>query len=184
MRHRVRHRRHRPRTLVHSQPPRRWWRVTRCVFANPVPVITAVGAVLTCSVSNASYQWFFNNNLLAGATQQTYTAQYNGNYAVSVIDTKGCSGNSISFPVSWIIITYDVLAYPVPSNGKVIVTSKYIKGAARLKLYSAAGALVMDKQISDLSVKNEIDIRSLSRGVYELNVFTDNGVFVKKIERN
>ena len=154
------------------------------VFANPVPVITAVGAVLTCSVNNASYQWFFNNSLLSGATQQSYTALYNGNYTVLVVDSKGCTGSSATFPVSGIIITYEVLAYPVPSSGKVIVISKYIKGAARLELYSTDGALVLDKQISDLSVKNEIDIRNLSRGLYELKVFTDNGVFVKKIERN
>ena len=154
------------------------------VFANPVPVISLAGTVLSCNVSNAGYQWYYNNTLISGATQQTYTAMYNGNYTVSVVDANGCSGNSAVFTVSGIVYVYDILTYPVPSNGKVIVTSKYIRGAARLKLYNAEGALVMDKQVIDMSLKNEIDIRNLSAGIYELKVFTDNGVFVKKIERN
>ena len=153
------------------------------VFANPVPVITMVGTVLTCSTVGATYQWFFNNTIIAGATLQTYTALQNGNYTVSVVDVNGCSGTSAAVTVSGITSVVGIKVFPIPSSGKVFITATNIKGAATLKLYNAAGALVLQKAIADISLKNEIDIRQLAGGVYELKLFTEQGVFVKKIER-
>ena len=34
------------------------------VYANPVPLISTAGAMLSCNVSNASYQWYYNNTLI------------------------------------------------------------------------------------------------------------------------
>lgn len=154
------------------------------VFANPVPVITAAGTALTCSISGASYQWFLNNTLIAGATQQTYTALQNGNYTVSVVDANGCSGTSALVTVSGISIYTGIQVYPVPSNGKVYITASNIKGTATLWLYNAAGALVMQKEIKDMAVRNEIDIKPLAAGIYELKLDTDEGTFVQKIQRH
>lgn len=44
-----------------------------------------------------SYQWKFNGNSIAGATNQTYIANQNGNYTVTVVDYSGCSGTSQPF---------------------------------------------------------------------------------------
>ena len=55
----------------------------------PVPVITASGYVLTCSITGTTYQWFLNNTLIAGAVQQTYAARKNGDYTVLVVDVNG-----------------------------------------------------------------------------------------------
>jgi len=39
----------------------------------------------------ASYQWYFNNTLIKGATDTIYIATENGNYNIAVRDTNGCS---------------------------------------------------------------------------------------------
>ena len=155
------------------------------VFANPVPVITATGiTALSCSISGGTYQWYLNNVLIPGATQQTYTALQNGAYTVAVVDANGCSGTSVPLAVTEIVVSFEVLVYPNPSDGKFTVTSKYIKGKATVKLYNAAGALVLDKTLNEISDKNEIDIRNMAAGMYEIKIFTDHGDFVKKIQRN
>ena len=153
------------------------------VFANPVPVITAAGVVMTCSISGAVYQWYFNNNLITGATQQTYTALQNGNYTVSVVDINGCSGSSVPFAMTSVSTVHELLIYPIPSKAKVTITGKNMKGMLIIKLYSITGALVMDKQFNDISVKNEIDISNLATGMYEIKLFTDEGKFVRKIQK-
>ena len=66
------------------------------------PLITAGGSVsfcaggsvtLTSSVAT-SYQWYFNGNLVSGASFQTYIANASGDYTVSVKNDNGCSATS------------------------------------------------------------------------------------------
>ena len=154
------------------------------VSANPLPVISANGSLLTCNPAAVTYQWYFNNTLIVGATQQTYTATQNGDYTVRVVDVNGCTGISSIFTVNTINVSYEVLVYPNPSPGNITVTSKYIKGAARIRLYGSNGALVMDKTLADLSIKNDVDINHLAAGVYEMKIITTRGSFVKKIQRS
>ncbi len=155
------------------------------VLANPVPVITATGTLLTCNIPASSYQWFVNNNLITGATQQTYDAVLDSSYTVSVVDANGCSGISAakivpSVPINTVT---GIQVFPIPSDGIVYITSGDIKGPAKLKLYNSIGALVMDKEISDMSLKNEINISKLAGGVYEMKLSTEKGIFVRKIQR-
>lgn len=149
------------------------------VFANPVPLITAVGTLLTCSISGASYQWFFNNAIITGATSQNYAARKNGDYTVSVVDANGCNGTALPYTVSG--IKDGLLVYPNPAGSKISITSYNIPGKAVVEMYASNGAKVVYKEITDLSAKNEIDIRQLAAGLYELKITTDKGVFIKKI---
>ena len=153
------------------------------VFPNPVPAISATGPVLSCTVGGAVYQWYFDNVLIPGAILQTYTALQNGNYTVSVVDPNGCKGNSAAYTVTGIVVIYDVQVYPNPSRGKITVSSKYIKGAARINIYNAVGELVLIKEITDISLKNLIDIRNLPAALYVLKLYTDQGIIIKKIVR-
>jgi len=83
------------------------------------------GSVVLSTTSQSGNQWYFNNQLLSGATNQTYTATNNGYYKASfvllgntlftdsilvnvltaplppsVIDTTICSGNSVLLSVA------------------------------------------------------------------------------------
>lgn len=150
------------------------------VFPLPVPVITASGHTLTGSAGAVSYQWFVNNIPVAGAVAQSYLARKNGDYTVAVVDGNGCSGTSAVYTVSGIADA--VFVYPNPAGAKVVITSYNITGKARLIMYDPAGALVIDKLINDISVKNDIDMRNLAAGIYMVKIVTDKGVFTKKIQ--
>lgn len=155
------------------------------VRANPSPTITAADRLLTCNTTAASYQWYRDGIAVPGATQQTYNAVADGNYSVMVTDAEGCTGksDSISIPLPVTAIP-GIQVYPVPSSDIVYITAGDISGAARFRLYNSAGQLVMDKLVSDLSIKNEINISHLSHGVYELKIITEKGTYTKKIQRN
>lgn len=60
--------------------------------AAPAATITAVGTILTADQAGATYQWIdcANSSAISGATNQSYTATANGNYAVEVT-VAGCS---------------------------------------------------------------------------------------------
>ncbi|GIV32736.1 MAG: hypothetical protein KatS3mg031_0271 [Chitinophagales bacterium] len=73
---------------------------TYCVTVNPLPELCAfyTGCADTCSPftiqgpgGGISYQWLYNGNPLPGDTLQNYTATQNGNYAVVVTNSFGCS---------------------------------------------------------------------------------------------
>ncbi|MBS1741530.1 MAG: PKD domain-containing protein [Bacteroidetes bacterium] len=157
------------------------------VTANPVPLITATDRILTCNLAATAYQWYLNGNIISGATQQTYNAADDGNYTVMVTDANGCTGVSAAIAIPVVVPANGVpgiQVYPVPSSGMVYISSGDITGAAKMRLYNAAGQLVMEKTFSDMTTRNEINIAGLAAGVYELKLITEKGTYVKKIQRN
>ena len=89
---------------------------------------TQNGVVLTANAIGASYQWLdCDNNLMviAGETNQSFTATSNGNYAV-VVSENGCSDTSACMSINGVGLTtltssqsLKVLVYPNPTTGLV-----------------------------------------------------------------
>lgn len=70
-------------------------------FPNPVifnsnPLIPCDNALMV-SPGNASYQWYFNNASISGATSNSYSASQSGSYTVEVTNTSGCTGSSTAY---------------------------------------------------------------------------------------
>lgn len=64
------------------------------------PVITAgVGDTLV-STAAATYQWLLNNTAIAGATGQRVSARQQGDYAVEITDSNGCTATSAVYTVT------------------------------------------------------------------------------------
>jgi uncharacterized delta-60 repeat protein len=80
--------------------------------------------LLTANQNGADYQWLDCNNMqeISGATEQSFTALINGNYAVAITlnncnDTSACySINTID--IEEILIRKDWIIFPNPSNGQ------------------------------------------------------------------
>ena len=65
------------------------------------PPVACDSAVLTAnSGSFYSYQWYYNNLQVAGATSQSYGATQTGNYSVSVRNAAGCAATSPTVAVT------------------------------------------------------------------------------------
>jgi gliding motility-associated-like protein len=92
----------------------------------PTPVITAGGPTSICqggsvvlnAGSAASYQWYLNGGIIAGATGNTYTASASGVYTVVSTNTSGCT----SAPSTGITVTVNAIppAATVTAGGPTI----------------------------------------------------------------
>src|SRR5690606_23152224 len=70
-------------------------------------VITATGTTLVAQANNLGYQWLdCDNNYspIPGATNQSYTATVNGNYAVA-LSNNACADTSACMPITQVATT-------------------------------------------------------------------------------
>jgi len=143
-------------------------------------VTTQNGLTLTASATGASYQWIdcANNTAVAGATNQSFTAMANGSYAVEVTE-NGCADTSTCIPVIGVGINNVDLnnafnLYPNPTNDWVNIQSD-VKIEA-ISIISIQGRRVM-REFST----NKINLSSLSKGYYFVEIETTKGTVRKKI---
>ena len=109
----------------------------------PNPDLKQAKDTLFCSSdpSYVSYQWYFDNAQIAGATGLYYVVKQSGNYNVAVTDSNGCT---ISVGINIVLtgigsnqpgIQFNLLIYPDPSSDYVFVHSSTFHASPRNKSY-------------------------------------------------
>ncbi|TNE77125.1 MAG: T9SS type A sorting domain-containing protein, partial [Bacteroidetes bacterium] len=145
--------------------------VTVNVSATPVPVITANGDTLS-TIAGTSYQWYFNGNIIPGATNQTHVANAGGEYFVEVTNALGCTGTSAVYTVSLANVE-DILAdrlsiYPNPASNQLTVeVPESIQSSFNLVIYDHMGRIVYNEEMSN-KADIQIDLHEFESGVYHL----------------
>ncbi|MFI5222591.1 MAG: T9SS type A sorting domain-containing protein, partial [Bacteroidia bacterium] len=132
-----------------------------------------------------TYQWYLNSTIIPGAKGRIWIAQQNGAYNVNVIDSNGCAvmsyvyhlGNfgteSLSGNVNSILI------YPNPNNGIFEIKTNSQMPVTKIELYDAVGNKLYDEKPNASS--SQIHLENLSKGIYFLKLFTEDGVVVKRV---
>lgn len=141
----------------------------------PDPVITATGNVLSTG-TYVSYQWFFNEVVIPGATNATYTATNGGGYRVRVVDANGCVDTSAVYNHSVVGIEDVSLAasiklYPNPA-GSVLNISAPV--SIHIMIYSLDGRLLLQQRDAE-----RIDISRLAKGMYQVRINDKEGNLLK-----
>jgi len=142
--------------------------------------------MLTANQSGATYQWLDCDNgnaPIVDATNQTYTATENGNYAVEVT-IGSCTETSVCENVSNVNLNElehnSISVYPNPTNGILNINFENITGSVNYTLTTIEGRLI--KQQQNLSVNTiSIDISNESKGIYLLKVDNNTSTHVYKI---
>ena len=146
------------------------------------PVIGQNKDTLSAFPVGYSYQWYLNDQPIPGATQQTYIKSIQGAYKVEVTDGNGCLVKSDS-QVPTGSDSYNSVSvlniYPNPSHEKIFIETDNTNVDFIIRLLSVQGALL--KEIKSRSSLSELDIQTLSNGIYILEVDTSNGSIYKKI---
>jgi PKD repeat protein len=141
--------------------------------------------VLLTASAGDSYQWYKDDVAISGATNQTYTATVRGTYSVAV-NIGGCNALSNKLPTS--INTTDfsksVKVYPIPSKGKVTLelnTSDI--GNVQVNVTDLSGKTVYQTSIDKkgLSLKESLDLSSLGKGVYLIEIVTPKNKGIRRI---
>ena len=154
-----------------------------------IPVIDISTTVnLTSITSNqqgASYQWIDCNGYvpIVGATNQTYTAVTNGNYAV-VVSVGVCSDTSVCVPITTVKIKEDVLendvpVYPNPNNGIFAIE---LNATSLIIINNIIGVVVL-KQFLDKG-KQTINLQSEVNGIYFIQILSEGKQQVTKLVKD
>lgn len=158
-----------------------------CIYVQQ-PVIMISGDTLTCTPA-ASYQWFFNGNIINGATDQVFIASQSGNYTVEIIDSIGCTASSeqvmLAVGVDEPEVGLDnVKVYPNPVSDVLKVEwESAFDGEVAIQLVSLVGEIAFSEvvDVARGSGSHPIAVSHLSSGVYVLYVSTQTGQVARKI---
>ncbi len=137
------------------------------------PTFTQSGNLLIATSAN-TYQWFYNNIPISGATNQQYTATLSGPYSVQITDANGCSSTSLISHVSLVGIddfssSMNFEIYPNPTTGEVFIKSdKTSIGIIHIDIIDLLGRTLLTKSEKNNFVGSiwKIDISNLAQGMY------------------
>jgi len=162
------------------------------VVVNPIPAAptaTQVGFVLTSSAPTGN-QWYYNGNIIPGATDQTYTVTHNtGNYWV-VVTLNGCS-SGISNKL-WVEVvgvpelpaSASFSIYPVPNNGHFTLSiNSPVDDAFTIIVYNQIGELLFERRNVTTTAgefETQIDIRPAANGMYMVVFMNSQNRVIKR----
>ncbi len=160
-------------------------RYTTCYINNPAPAqpsISIAGSDLV-STTGVTYQWYLNGDLLAGASNQTYTPSQSGVYVVRVTDSNGCvyaysSGYvfALSTGIDALSIKNSIYVFPNPSTGLVNINA----GVLGNENYNVIITDMFGKILLNDKNVNAVDMSELSNGLYLVTITSESGLTVTK----
>lgn len=139
-------------------------------------IINNNGILETALVNGASYQWYWNTQIIDGATSSTYTPTQSGLYHVEVT-LGGCFETSSQFIFNYIGIeelTNEIEVYPNPSSNYVTIQSS--TALLQTEIYNELGQRIM------MSKESTISVNHLASGMYVLKITTTNNQHYQKIQ--
>lgn len=153
--------------VVNSTP------VTVSIFIVTPVVVTENNGVLQSSAVNGNQWYEQGGGMIAGATDQTFTPLFNGNYYTIVTDTNGCTSVSNSFNITTVGIqepgNHVFSVVPNPTDGYLTVSFLSPVNNAELSIENILGEKVWIKRITQTAGSAMgIDLSPYASGVYFL----------------
>ena len=125
---------------------------------NPISIVTNNNGVLSSSILGSGYQWYIDNNPIAGANNATFIPSESGDYFVEVFFVNGCSTNSEPYNFEFLTISKIKLIpsqfflhqnYPNPFNPVTHFRYDLLRdGLVNITVYNMQGKVVK-KLLSD-----------------------------------
>lgn len=161
-------------------------RYSPCYINNTAPIqptITTSGSDLT-TASATTYQWYYNGNIINGATSQNYTPTQSGIYVVRTTDANGCvyvysPGYAYSTATKNDELQgKNISVFPNPSTGIFDIDLNFSNpNSMRVIVYNVIG-----KEVMSLENSSRIDLSDFTNGIYTLSISLDNKKpFYKKV---
>ena len=140
--------------------------------------------------ATATFQWFECVNggltLVQGATNQNYTPNFNGFYAVEIAignctDTSACT-EFISINTEGQLLTSTVSVFPNPTDGVFTIDLGTIFQEVRVEIFDMNGRLVFTKIVHN---QQQVNARLHDNaGLYQIKLTTENGTINRLILKN
>ena len=152
------------------------------VFASPAPQnIMLIDDTLYSIQGFASYQWYYNNSLIAGATSYFYPAILNGNYSIVSIDSNGCES---AFEILNIILhisennSFNLKIAPNPAINEFEIDLGLLQNP-KIEIFNSVGEIIFSDQLTDR--KSRISINDFSPGIYFIKISDPEIQLIRKL---
>ncbi len=136
----------------------------------PAPTATNIGMSVT-STTAVGYQWYVDGDLIAGATQQSWSPLVNGNYSVVITDANGCTSQSLPVYFGTVGISENdpttLRAYPQPAGEVLMITN--VNVGSVLRLFDTKGRVALFLR-ANTSGDVRMNVNALAPGTYLLEV--------------
>lgn len=149
-----------------------------------MPNIKQIGNTLDAQVNlpTATFQWYFNGNLLVGATAETLEISQVGTYKVVASSEKGCIGEDV-FVVTVVGVSENLKQrawslYPNPAEEIIS-----LEGPGPISAHSVVDVYGRELEMPE-NEGNQLDIRQLKTGLYWVRIQTKDGVVMKRFLKN
>lgn len=144
-------------------------------YSVSTPLITFQTPDLISSTANA-YQWFFNQSILTGATNQNYTPVNSGSYQVQVWDSNGCTSISDPYPfintMTGALTTNPISIFPNPACDYLTIESK--KTIKTIRIIDIIGReILLSRNVNETSA--HLNIKNIAPGRYILEISNAEG---------
>ena len=163
--------------------------------APPAQAISQSGDTLFAIAGATSYQWFFNGNIINGATDYFYIAPASGDYNVVATDENGCEVEAAIFNViaavsNGSIQEEEITIFPNPVEDKFtmhyslpIAIGITIGTAVEISIYNVLGEQISAVHLpaaSSLLPTCSINVSTLPSGLYYLEINSAGKTFRTK----
>ena len=153
-------------------------------YSSPAtPVIISVGKdSLQSSLTSSEYTWYRDSVKIPDSTQIIY-ASTSGKYQVQITDSNGCvSPLSSAYNFTFTGINnassfHSAKIYPNPTTGILTIEIPGIKDA-QLSVMNITGQVQFQSVINE---KSDLDLHTLSKGIYLLRIQTKDGVLMERL---
>jgi len=156
------------------------------VYPQPPPQgIQQSGDTLFAIPGASSYQWYFNSNIITGATDYFYAATQSGNYNVVATDGNGCEVEAV---INNVIASLSpalsegegVTAFPNPVSETLDVRGLNVNSVDEITIYNIIGEKVfsaVDCQLLPIAIGTHFQFPS---GMYYLEISSNEKIYRTK----
>ena len=138
--------------------------------APPTPIVTLITGDSLYSSANNNNQWYCNDTIITGATNQTYLPTTIGYYYVMVTDSNGCSSQSLPYTYTGIeelIKNNGIYVYPNPAKETITITfDQAISNDGTFEIWNIMGSKILSNTIPKNYTEQKVDVSNLISGIY------------------
>jgi hypothetical protein len=164
------------------------------VILTAKPIITQIGNDSLSTSTADSYQWFINDESIAGATKSGVKITKNGMYKVSAT-----IGTCTNYSDNKLVLITDIPQAPTKEIGLKIVSTDYIENiikgnqfyiqfnnvksnAIGLSILNSSGQVVFQKdKLNNQNTAQTVQVPTFSTGIYYVKVYANNKVYVQSV---
>jgi len=148
-----------------------------------IPIITNQSDTLY-SDEGFTYQWFFEDVIILGATNYFFVAAEEGNYKVLITDINECNASSLDFYFNFISIDNSnkliesLTIFPNPNDGVYTLIFNSECGLdLTISIYDEVGRMIMEDAgiIGNNLFSKNYDLSGYAKGTYLVKLVCDEG---------